>query len=63
MAWQLKFSLILVPAVVYLVMALSLKYPATERVMSNLSTGDMWKQAMRPLFHRAVGVHVDDRGD
>jgi hypothetical protein len=31
-------------------MALSLKYPATERVMSNVSTGDMWKQAMRPLF-------------
>ena len=50
MAWQLKLSLILVPAVVYLVMALSLKYPATERVMSNVSTGDMWKQAMRPLF-------------
>jgi MFS family permease len=50
MAWQLKLSLILVPAVVYLVMALSLKYPPTERVMSNVSTGDMWKQAMRPLF-------------
>jgi MFS family permease len=50
MAWQLKLSLILVPAVVYLVMAVSLKYPATERVMSNVSTGDMWKQAMRPLF-------------
>jgi MFS family permease len=49
-AWQLKLCLILVPAVVYLLMALSLQYPKTERAMSNVSTGDMWKQAMRPLF-------------
>jgi fucose permease len=49
-AWQLKLSLILVPAVAYLVMALSMSYPKTERAMSNVSTGDMWKQATRPLF-------------
>ena len=49
-AWQLKLSLILVPAVTYFMMALSLNYPQTERVMSNVSTADMWKQAMRPLF-------------
>jgi fucose permease len=48
--WQLKLSLILVPAVVYLVMALSLRYPKTERAISNVSMGDMWKQAARPLF-------------
>ena len=48
--WQLKLSLILVPAVVYLVMAVSMPYPETERAMSNVSTGDMWKQATRPLF-------------
>ena len=50
LAWQVKLGLILVPAVIYLVMALSLTYPVTERVMSNVPTGDMWKQAMRPLF-------------
>jgi fucose permease len=49
-SWQLKLSLILVPAVIYLVMALSLRYPKTERAMSNVSTSDMWKQATRPLF-------------
>jgi MFS family permease len=49
-AWQIKLSLILVPAVTYLIMALSLHYPQTERVTSNISTADMWKQAMRPLF-------------
>jgi MFS family permease len=48
--WQLKLALILVPAVAYLVMALSMPYPKTERAMSNVSTGDMWKQATRPLF-------------
>src|SRR5918993_1412558 len=50
MAWQLKLSLILVPAFIYLVMAISVGYPQTERVTSNVSTGDMWKEATRPLF-------------
>lgn len=50
LSWQLKLSLILIPAVTYLMMALSLRYPQTERVMSNVSTADMWKEAMRPLF-------------
>jgi MFS family permease len=50
MAWQLKLCLILVPAVIYLAMASSLRYPKTERAMSNVSTGAMWKQAARPLF-------------
>jgi MFS family permease len=50
LAWQLKLALILVPAVIYLVMAFSQPYPKTERVMSNVSTADMWRQATRPLF-------------
>jgi predicted MFS family arabinose efflux permease len=49
-SWQLKLSLILVPSIIYLMMALSMRYPQTERAMSNVSTGDMWKQATRPLF-------------
>ena len=48
--WELKLSLILVPAVAYLVMALSVSYPKTERVTSNVSTASMWKEAARPLF-------------
>jgi MFS family permease len=48
--WQLKLMLIAVPATVYLAMALSMKYPQSERVTSNVSTGEMWKQATRPLF-------------
>jgi MFS family permease len=49
-SWQLRLSLILIPAAAYLLLALSLTYPQTERVTSNVSTADMWKQATRPLF-------------
>jgi MFS family permease len=48
--WQLRLSMILIPAVTYLALALSMSYPETERVTSNISTGEMWKQATRPLF-------------
>jgi MFS family permease len=49
-SWQVRICLILVPAVTYLVMALSLSYPQTERVTSNVSTAEMWKQTTNPLF-------------
>jgi len=49
-SWQIKLSLILVPAVIYLVMALTQPYPKTERVASNVSTGEMWREAGRPIF-------------
>lgn len=48
--WQIKLLLILVPAVAYLLMAFSQQYPRTERVASNVSTADMWKEAGKPLF-------------
>jgi MFS family permease len=48
--WQVKLALIAVPAVVYLLMALSVRYPRTERVASNVSTGEMWRQIATPLF-------------
>lgn len=48
--WQLKLLLIAVPAVVYLTMALSLKYPQSERKASNVSTKEMWQQTANPIF-------------
>lgn len=48
--WEIKLATILVPALVYLGMALSLRYPATERVQQNVSTADMWREAVRPGF-------------
>ena len=49
-SWQLRLALILVPAITYLLMAVSLTYPQTERVTSNVSTAEMWRQTMQPLF-------------
>ena len=49
-SWQVKLGTILVPAAIYLAMALTMPYPATERVTSNISTGEMWQEAARPLF-------------
>jgi MFS family permease len=49
-SWQLKLATILVPAAIYLVMSFTMEYPPTERVQSNVSTGEMWAQTAKPLF-------------
>ncbi len=48
--WQVKLASIMVPAAIYLFMILGQEYPKTERVQSNVSTGDMFKEAMNPMF-------------
>ncbi len=48
--WELKWATILVPATCYLLLALSLEYPKTARVRGGVSTGSMWREAVRPLF-------------
>lgn len=50
MSWKLRLSVILMPAAIYLVLASSTAYPRTERIEMNVSTGEMWKEATRPLF-------------
>jgi hypothetical protein len=42
--------MILIPALSYLLLALSVPYPQTERVTSNISVAEMWRQTTRPLF-------------
>ena len=49
-SWELKLATIMVPAVIYFFMAVSLTYPVTERVASNVSTQQMWAEAAKPLF-------------
>jgi MFS family permease len=49
-SWELKLAIILVPALVYLLMAVTLEYPETERVQSNVTTAQMWREATRPVF-------------
>lgn len=48
--WQVKLASIMVPAAIYLFMILGQEYPKTERVQSNVSTGDMFKEVMNPMF-------------
>jgi len=48
--WEVKLATILVPAFVYLAMALALRYPKTERVQNEVPDRDMWREALRPGF-------------
>jgi MFS family permease len=48
--WQVRLAMILIPATSYLMLALSVPYPKTERATSNVSTSEMWGQTTRPLF-------------
>jgi fucose permease len=48
--WQLKLGTIIIPSLAYLAMAVTGDYPKTERVESNVSTSDMFKAGLHPLF-------------
>jgi fucose permease len=48
--WQVKQAIVLIPAVIYGIILLRLRLPRTERVQSGVSTGRMYKEALRPLF-------------
>ncbi len=50
MSWQLKIASMLIPAAIYGFMFFGMKFPETERVASGISTGDMFKAALKPLF-------------
>src|SRR5262249_7421415 len=50
LGWQIKMGIILIPAVVYGWMTVGQKFPATERVASGVSAGEMFGQAVRPMF-------------
>ena len=48
--WKIKMATILAPTLIYGVMFLGQKFPATERVQAGVSTGDMFKEVLRPMF-------------
>jgi len=50
MRWELRMCLILIPAIGYLLLVLSLSYPQTERATANIPASTMWKEAARPMF-------------
>ncbi len=48
--WQLKLTLIALPAIAYAVMAWKEKFPATERVAAGISNGEMSRELFKPMF-------------
>jgi fucose permease len=48
--WKIKMASILVPTIIYGVMFLGQKFPVTERVERGITTGGMYREALRPLF-------------
>lgn len=49
--WQVKLGLVLIPTVIYGILFLGQKFPATERLQSGISFGQMVKETIfRPLF-------------
>jgi len=50
LSWQVQTGVIVIPVVIYGLMFLGQSYPPTERVQSKVSTGDMYREVLRPLF-------------
>jgi MFS family permease len=50
MGWQLQVGVMLIPTLVYGYLFSKLEFPVTERVASGVSTGDMYKALLNPLF-------------
>jgi MFS family permease len=48
--WQVKMGLILIPTVLYGFLFIGQSFPVTERVASGVSSGEMYREALRPMF-------------
>ena len=48
--WRRQYGIILIPAAIYGLMLIGQKFPPTERKAAGVSTGEMWRQALRPLY-------------
>ncbi len=50
LGWQIKLGTLLVPAVIYGIMTVRLEFPLSERVAAGVSTRDMFRESLRPMF-------------
>jgi MFS family permease len=48
--WQVRFGVVILPSVVYGIMVAATRFPPTERAAHRVSAGEMWSQALKPLF-------------
>ena len=49
-SWQVQVGLMLIPTLIYGYLFSKLSFPVTERVAAGVSTGDMYKSLLNPLF-------------
>ncbi len=50
LGWQLQVAIMLIPTLIYGFMFFKQRFPVTERVASGVSTGEMYRSLMNPLF-------------
>lgn len=50
LGWQLQMATMIIPTLIYGYLFLKLDFPPTERVSSGVSTKDMYKAVLTPLF-------------
>jgi len=50
MNWQAKLSVVLIPATVVVIGCLTTKFPRTERVEAGISTGETFREMLKPAF-------------
>ncbi len=48
--WQIQVAMMIIPAVIYGFLFLKQKFPVTERVARGVSTGEMYRSLLNPLF-------------
>jgi MFS family permease len=48
--WQWQVGLMLIPTIIYGFLFSKLKFPVTERVAAGVSTGEMYRSLLNPLF-------------
>lgn len=48
--WQVQVGMMIIPTILYGFLFSKLDFPVTERVASGVSTGDMYKEVLKPLF-------------
>ena len=50
LGWQVKMAVLTIPAIAYGLMMLRMRFPNTERVDAGVSSRDMYREALRPMF-------------
>src|SRR6202042_1882463 len=48
--WQVKLALVVIPALAVVALSVGVKFPPTERMAAGISTKQMFKELLNPMF-------------